>query len=187
MKIAGSWELATGSFSYRMISNPSRSFGSNQVDFGGMMPPASEIAIRSSTVTGTSRTPPPPCRSRRPARAPGAARAADEIDPLVGAHVADAAACGSSTWRCSSATSRLLGARVVLRRGAGQIERVPAARPGTSTPRPCRRGVGRPVGHRRRARRSAARNCSRRARRRDPSRCGCREGSAPGCPETRRR
>ncbi len=35
-----------------MTSSPSLSFGSNQVDFGGMMPPASEIAIRSSTVTG---------------------------------------------------------------------------------------------------------------------------------------
>ena len=38
----------------RCDSRPSRSFGSNQVDFGGMMPPASAMRIRSSTVTGNS-------------------------------------------------------------------------------------------------------------------------------------
>src|SRR5215510_2153106 len=36
----------------RCDNNPSRSFGSNQVDLGGMIPPASEIVIRSSTLTG---------------------------------------------------------------------------------------------------------------------------------------
>src|SRR5262249_36704034 len=36
----------------RWISNPSRSFGSNHVDFGGMIAPASDTAIRSLTLTG---------------------------------------------------------------------------------------------------------------------------------------
>ena len=72
-------------------SSPSRSFGSNHVDFGGMMPPASEIAIRSSIVTGyienaTAAVP----ESTALLEAGGAAGAADEIDPLVGADVADA-------------------------------------------------------------------------------------------------
>src|SRR5438105_3944881 len=34
------------------MSSPSRSFGSNHVDFGGMMAPASDTAIRSATPTG---------------------------------------------------------------------------------------------------------------------------------------
>jgi len=34
------------------MSNPSLSFGSNHVDFGGMIAPASETAISSSTPTG---------------------------------------------------------------------------------------------------------------------------------------
>src|SRR5207249_2512085 len=34
------------------ISNPSRSFGSNHVDFGGMIASASDTAISSSTLTG---------------------------------------------------------------------------------------------------------------------------------------
>jgi hypothetical protein len=36
----------------RCINNPSLSFGSNQVDFGGMIPPASDTAMRSETLTG---------------------------------------------------------------------------------------------------------------------------------------
>ena len=35
----------------RCVNRPSRSFGSNQVDLGGMISPASEIASSSSTVT----------------------------------------------------------------------------------------------------------------------------------------
>ena len=72
------------------ISNPSRSLGSNHVDLGGMISPASDTAIRSATLTGIERE-----RDRRLARIDqplelaGAARAADEIDPLVGAHVGD--------------------------------------------------------------------------------------------------
>ncbi len=34
------------------LTMPSANFGSNQVDFGGMMPPASATAIRSSMLVG---------------------------------------------------------------------------------------------------------------------------------------
>ena len=73
-----------------MISKPSRSFGSNHVDFGGMISPASETAIRSRDADRVQRE-----RDGRLAgvdeslELPGAARAADEIDPLVGADVGD--------------------------------------------------------------------------------------------------
>ena len=39
-------------FHMRWLRRPSRSFGSNQVDFGGMISPASDTAIRSATLTG---------------------------------------------------------------------------------------------------------------------------------------
>ncbi len=64
--------------------------GSNQVLLGGMMAPASDTAIRSSTSTGIQR--------KRYRRAPGvdelfelarSTRAADELDARVGSHVLD--------------------------------------------------------------------------------------------------
>ena len=73
------------------LTMPSASFGSNQVDFGGMMAPASATAMRSAIAVGwsakataaasdlTSRSSslePPP--------------AADEVDPLVAARIGDA-------------------------------------------------------------------------------------------------
>src|SRR5437899_11429467 len=39
-------------FHSKCISKPSRSFGSNHVDFGGMIAPAPDTAIRSATPTG---------------------------------------------------------------------------------------------------------------------------------------
>ena len=91
------------------------------------MPPASAMAIRSSTVTGyienaTAALP----RVDGLLERLGAARAADEIDALVGADVADAET-GSSTLRCSRATSSAARARVVGRRRAAEVDRVPAA------------------------------------------------------------
>ena len=74
----------------RCTNSPSRSFGSNHVDFGGMMPPASAMAIRSATLTGYSEN----ATAALPAvdqalEFGGAADAADEIDALVRARVAD--------------------------------------------------------------------------------------------------
>ena len=129
------------------------------------MPPASEMAIRSSTVTGIHRE-----RDRRLARIdgllerPGAAGAADEVDALVGADVADVAASARARCAAGSATSRLLARESSSGVRRRQVERVPAGRRGTSTPRPCRRGVAVP---------SATGNCSRSAAR------NCR-GVAPG-------
>ena len=65
-------------------------FGSNQVDFGGMISPASAIAIRSWTVTGNmlKATAPAPLLTIF-SSSPVAADAADELDALVGALVAN--------------------------------------------------------------------------------------------------
>ena len=69
----------------RWMSSPSRSFGSNQVLFGGMIAPASDTAIRSATLTGNieNATAALPDVDER-LELGGAAGAADEIDPLVG-------------------------------------------------------------------------------------------------------
>ena len=75
----------------RCESRPSRSLGSNHVDLGGMIPPASDTRIRSSTDTGkrenaTANLP----ESTSSFEFPRAADPADEVDPLVGAYVFDA-------------------------------------------------------------------------------------------------
>ncbi len=70
---------------------PSASFGSNQVDFGGMIAPASATAIRSAHLRRIERE-----GGRAPAGADAPfefaepAPAADEVDALVGARIGDA-------------------------------------------------------------------------------------------------
>ena len=164
------------------ISNPSRSFGSNHVDFGGMISPASDTAIRSATLTGIQRE-----RDRRLARVdqllerPGAARAADEIDPLVGAHVGDLQhrrqqpllqhADVERADRIRSRPARRAAAACATR--PGSTSRCRRARAGAAGP-----GVdSKPLAHRRAGSRPAT-------ARRDPSRCGCTAGSAPDRAET---
>ena len=70
------------------ISRPSRSFGSNQVDLGGMMPPASETASSSSGVTAASEeSDRGGSRVDRLLQGPNAPRPADERHPRIGADV----------------------------------------------------------------------------------------------------
>ena len=70
---------------------PSASLGSNQVDFGGMMPPASATAIRSSMLRRVEREGHRHLAGVDAALELGeAAPAADEVDALVGARVGDA-------------------------------------------------------------------------------------------------
>ena len=70
---------------------PSASLGSNQVDLGGMMPPASATAIRSSMLRREEREGDRHlARVDPPLELAEAAPAADEVDALVGARVGDA-------------------------------------------------------------------------------------------------
>ena len=102
-----------------------------------MMPPASEIAIRSSHADREHRERdggPPDVT--QPLELRGAASAADEVDALVGAHVADA-----EHRREHESCSRLTSSRSVgWRTGAGlaQRDRVPRSAEDTSTTSPCR-------------------------------------------------
>ena len=147
-----------------------------------MISPASETAIRSATLTGIQRE-----RDRRlagvdqPLELAGAARAADEIDPLVGADVGDLQHRRQQPLLQHADVERRDRIRGVWRRRA---DAACASRPG-STSR-CRRacaGIAGPgvhveaLAHRLAGSRPAT-------ARRDPSRCGCRAGSAPGRAET---
>ena len=71
------------------MSRPSRSFGSNHVDLGGIISPASAIRIRSPTVgeegKGDGRIP----LIYQPFELAGAANATDKIEPLVGPRIRD--------------------------------------------------------------------------------------------------
>ena len=122
-----------------------------------MMPPASAIAIRSSRLTGIHRERHRGLARRdQPLELGRAANAADEVDALVGANVADL----QQRLRAlrAAALRRRAHRRATSRRRRRQLERVPVRRPGTSTrvPRPVPAWLVPVAGPRSRAARSAA-------------------------------
>src|SRR5204862_8227472 len=89
-------------------SRPSRSFGSNHVDFGGMMPPSSAIDIRSSMVTGCMEK----ATAARPSLTADSSAAVPRAPPTksirLSLRMSPILRSGSSTWCCRRATSRPL-------------------------------------------------------------------------------
>ena len=101
-----------------MHEQPSRSFGSNHVDLGGMMPPASAIAIRSSMPTGNSEN----ATAARPLATSRSSSACPRIPPTKSMRLSVRGSptprCGPSTVRCNTSTSSA-SARDVPAGGAG--------------------------------------------------------------------
>ena len=83
--------LSLGNAQKRWTKRPERSFGSNQVDFGGIVAPASAIAMTSEICVGIHRE-----GDRAAPRAHAllqlarAANPADEVDAGIRARIADA-------------------------------------------------------------------------------------------------
>ena len=172
--------------SYRWCtSRPSRSFGSNQVDFGGMMPPASEIAIRSSIGDrGTSRSDgglPESTASRAPSSLSRRRR--------------NRCVCRCGCRRCR-APARGRRAAAARHRGCSRASRLPASRRRRASvyQRPATTSRHRPGGWASRAAgdtgtrwRNVLEELLRRTAAEILDGAVVREGSASDCPGTRRR
>ena len=153
-----------------------RSLGSNQVDLGGMIPPASAIAINSSMVTGNRRTPPPPARCRPACSSAPVPRIPPTKSIRLSVRTSPMPEERRQHRPAAGSTSSAIG-------GAGpaaprrQLEACTSGRRGTSRTWPALRRRAQPAGRHSLA--ASARNASG-ERPPDPSRRGCRAGSASG-------
>src|SRR3954468_2236754 len=93
-------------FHIRWINKPSRNFGSNQVDFGGMISPASETAIRSATFTGYSENPTAALPESTSVSSPLVPRAPPTKSMRLSVRTSAIFRTGASKCSCRTLTSR---------------------------------------------------------------------------------
>src|SRR3954468_1349895 len=114
-------------FHIRWINKPSRNFGSNQVDFGGMISPASETAIRSATLTGYSENPTAALPESTSVSSPLVPRAPPTKSMRLSVRTSAIFRTGASKCSCRTLTSRTSIGFGVRRSAFGVLVLVPGS------------------------------------------------------------